>query len=109
MTSDKTLYQIIGVFPGSTPIEIRNAYWDQARVLHPDTGTGDTQAFTDLANAYKVLISEKTRSAYDKKLALTMTPCKKCNADGRRYSIKNVATVCATCQGVGYVRRVQQS
>jgi curved DNA-binding protein CbpA len=48
-----TLYQVLGVSPGASLIEIRDAYWEAARILHPDANPGNdtTDVFTDLANA----------------------------------------------------------
>lgn len=64
-------YVLLGVTPGATPEEIRQAYRLRARELHPDARPGDAEAeqrFKAVAEAYHVLSSPEARLAYDAQL-----------------------------------------
>jgi DnaJ-class molecular chaperone len=106
----KTYYEIIGVYPCATKLEIRDAYWDRARKMHPDMfpkASAEelfkiTTKFTRLTTAYSVLSDAKARAKYDHLLALKMRPCNKCRATGVRYNIHNRPAPCAECLGRGY-------
>jgi hypothetical protein len=50
----KTDHQILGIEPGSTAEEIREAYLNESRANHPDKG-GDTVTFQRIVAAYKRL------------------------------------------------------
>lgn len=54
IATGKTDHQILGVEPGSSEEEIREAYLSQSRVNHPDKG-GDTVTFQRVVAAYKRL------------------------------------------------------
>lgn len=58
-------YATLGVEPTATSEEIRAAFRERAKVLHPDAG-GDPEAFKLLAAAYEVLRDPPARSAYDR-------------------------------------------
>jgi|GEM_PF-2292176 len=49
-------YTLLGVQPGATKRDIKNAYRRQARKLHPDKG-GDAQAFQQMHDAYRRLLA----------------------------------------------------
>lgn len=49
-------YALLGIEPGATKREIKNAYRRQARKLHPDAG-GDEAAFKRMYAAYRHLLS----------------------------------------------------
>ena len=59
------LYKIMGVKESATQDQIKNAYRDKARKLHPDKG-GDNKEFGIIAKAYGVLSDPKRRDWYDK-------------------------------------------
>ena len=59
------LYKIMGVKKNATKDQIKNAYRDKARKLHPDKG-GDNKEFAIIARAYGVLSDPKRRDWYDK-------------------------------------------
>lgn len=66
-------YVILGVAPGATPEEIRQAYRLRARELHPDANPGDSDAeqrFKAVAEAYHVLSTPELRLAHDAQLHL---------------------------------------
>jgi|GEM_PF-6111833 curved DNA-binding protein CbpA len=63
-------YQQLGVHHTASPEEIRRAYWQRARQLHPDvTGSTDDRAIKALNQAYAVLSNPARRRAYDQQLA----------------------------------------
>ncbi len=53
--------------PSASPAEVTQAFRRKARLLHPDVpGTGDTQAFVAIKEAYDVLGNADRRAAYDR-------------------------------------------
>ena len=59
------LYKIMGVKKSATRDQIKNAYRDKARKLHPDKG-GANKDFAIIARAYGVLSDPERRDWYDK-------------------------------------------
>ena len=61
------LYARLGVSPSAEPDEIRAAFRQKARILHPDVpGTGDANAFVAARQAYDTLHNLHHRAAYDR-------------------------------------------
>ncbi|HEY2332336.1 MAG TPA: J domain-containing protein [Acidimicrobiales bacterium] len=73
----RTLYEILGVSNRASQDELRHAYRERARVLHPDhqqaRGTGSSDALgadmRELNAAWRVLRDPAGRAAYDRSLA----------------------------------------
>lgn len=64
-----SLYELLGVARSATEAEIKKAYYELARRLHPDKNQADPEAtakFQRLADAYRVLSNAKSRALYDK-------------------------------------------
>lgn len=61
-------YDTLGVARNATPADIRTAYRDAARRLHPDAG-GSAAAMQRLNAAWNVLRDPGRRAAYDRTLA----------------------------------------
>jgi len=61
----KVLYKTLKVDQKATPEQIKAAYRKQAKNHHPDQG-GNSHLFSEINQAYKVLISPEARAAYDK-------------------------------------------
>lgn len=55
---------IVGVERGASDKEIRKAYRELSKVMHPDRG-GDENAFKELSKAYKALTDEETRKNWE--------------------------------------------
>ncbi|MEZ0395013.1 MAG: DnaJ domain-containing protein [Anaerolineales bacterium] len=70
MPNQKDYYLVLGLPRNATPEEIRKAYFEAARRLHPDTNTapGETEFFLDVQEAYEVLSDAKKRAQYDASL-----------------------------------------
>ncbi|KAI5295263.1 hypothetical protein KEM52_001894 [Ascosphaera acerosa] len=69
MVVDTAYYDLLGVAPTATELEIKKAYKKQAIVNHPDKNPGDEEAnarFQAIGEAYQVLIDKDLRVAYDK-------------------------------------------
>lgn len=58
------LYEILGIKKTATPKKIKEAYRQQSKIHHPDTG-GDAQKFHLISKAYKILIDEAKKKRYD--------------------------------------------
>lgn len=107
----KSHYSVLGVDKGSDREEVRAAWQQKARELHPDRNleTSDVAAFAEASLAWAVLGDEKRRLAYDKELALLTSACAACKGEGRTWKQKGikarVATTCAGCEGSGRTER----
>jgi curved DNA-binding protein CbpA len=67
-----TLYEVLGLPPDADEAQIKAAYRDLARNLHPDVNEGNAASAERLAeinHAYEVLGDQRARSAYDLALA----------------------------------------
>jgi len=65
----KSLYAILGVAPDATPEEIKGAYRQRAKEVHPDCTGQDCALFRAVREAYEVLGDAQRRRAYDDELA----------------------------------------
>lgn len=66
--SGHNLYQLLKVRPDATAAEIRTAFRQLARELHPDHTQGDkskAERFAEIHAAYKTLSDERGRAQYD--------------------------------------------
>jgi DnaJ-class molecular chaperone len=63
----KNYYRILGVNSDATPDELRSAYRQRVKELHPDRHGQDSAPFLALQEAYETLIDPKLRGAYDSK------------------------------------------
>jgi Ca-activated chloride channel homolog len=67
MTKNQDYYSLLSIRRDATAEEIRQAYFDAARRLHPDRNVapGETELFIDIQEAYEVLSNPKKRARYD--------------------------------------------
>jgi Ca-activated chloride channel family protein len=67
MTNKEDFYTLLGLRRNASAEDIRQAYFEAARRLHPDKNTvpGDTEIFLDSQEAYEVLSNPKKRAKYD--------------------------------------------
>lgn len=61
---DSNLYGVLGLEKDASAKDIKRAYFDKAKVLHPDKG-GDPEAFKEIQRAYETLSDNEKRSFYD--------------------------------------------
>ncbi len=62
-------YELLGVSKRATPEELKRAYRQRARELHPDANAGDrvtAERFKEVARAYQVLSDPDQRARYDR-------------------------------------------
>ena len=63
----ENFYKVLGVRPNATLAEIKRAYRDKVKVLHPDI-SGDislNEAFSQVVQAYRVLSDARQRNIFD--------------------------------------------
>ena len=68
MGTDRTHYQVLGVSAEASIDEIRRAYRELMRAIHPDVNensAGGSQRMTEINLAWKTLSSPQLRRAYD--------------------------------------------
>ena len=65
-------YNVLGIPIDATPEEVRAAYFEAARHLHPDAnpGPGAKDQFLSIQQAYEVLRNDRRRAEYDASLPL---------------------------------------
>lgn len=70
MSSQNDFYALLGLRRDATDDEIRRAYFESARRLHPDKNLapGETELFLGVQEAYEVLSNPKKRARYDETL-----------------------------------------
>lgn len=68
-------YSILGISPNSTPAQIKMAYYNQAKVMHPDMQNPHQMkkapfSFSQLNSAYEVLSDPTQRKEYDQQIKI---------------------------------------
>jgi curved DNA-binding protein CbpA len=79
-----THYDVLGVKSSATPAQVRRAYYDKARQLHPDGHAGrpaveldaSRRAMQDVNEAWRILRDPSARAAYDRSLRSVPTPAR---------------------------------
>ena len=69
-SKDSNLYNRLGVSQSASVAEIKKAYRDAARRLHPDVNieAGATEHFLNVKEAFEILVDPDSRTAYDNDL-----------------------------------------
>ncbi|XP_074378008.1 chaperone protein dnaJ 11, chloroplastic-like [Apium graveolens] len=80
MSTNASLYDVLGIQMGASHREIKTAYRSLARVMHPDVvsskGKGDSsaEAFLQISAAYTTLSDAQKRAEYDLQILRTRLP-----------------------------------
>ena len=77
-------YAVLGVHAGASDAEIRSAYRERARQLHPDVDGGDADAMRRLNDAWTILGDPDRRAAFDASSVRVFRPDDVSDADGWR-------------------------
>lgn len=91
MSTNASLYDILGIQMGASNREIKTAYRSLARVMHPDAissnGQGDSsaEAFLQISAAYTTLSDAQKRAEYDLQILRTRSPYYSTPAVNSRY------------------------
>lgn len=65
----KDYYELLGLPRNASQSEIKSAYYEKAKTLHPDASrTSDSAAFQALSEAYQILSDKNKRDEYDRTL-----------------------------------------
>lgn len=71
---DLDYYEILGIDVDANDAEIKKAYWQLAKIHHPDKNPGDEknaeERFKTIINAYEVLIDKNKRRIYDRTIGV---------------------------------------
>lgn len=59
-------YAVLGITMDASLDDIRHAYRRMVKATHPDSGSGDTELFRTVQDAYTILSSPDLRDAYDR-------------------------------------------
>ncbi|XP_037050248.1 dnaJ homolog subfamily C member 30, mitochondrial isoform X2 [Bradysia coprophila] len=65
----KSHYDVLGLTPKATQVDVKAAYYNLSKVYHPDRNEGSADAaekFRDISDAYEILGNYKLRRLYDK-------------------------------------------
>src|SRR5438552_16506870 len=67
-TTDRDYYELLGVGRGASETEIKRAFRQLARELHPDVSEAPDadERFREVVEAYEVLSKSETRELYDR-------------------------------------------
>src|SRR5512133_2853561 len=76
MPREENYYTLLGLTRNATPDEIRMAYFEAARRLHPDTNADPSavEIFLQVQRAYEVLSNPDKKRIYDDNLPETDVP-----------------------------------
>ncbi|HBY06849.1 MAG TPA: hypothetical protein DEH22_03345 [Chloroflexi bacterium] len=92
MPRETDFYTRLGVDRNASPEDIRKAYRDAARQLHPDVNVeeGATELFLNIKQAYETLIDPQQRSAYDGKTPAPPPPPVRLNTVFSRPALSRI-------------------
>ena len=65
--TETNYYDVLGVDRSASPDDIRAAYKEKSRTMHPDKNNGDKEAFQKLNEANQVLSDPAQKAEYDRK------------------------------------------
>jgi curved DNA-binding protein CbpA len=88
----KDYYAMLSISEHSTPDQIKIAWREAAKKLHPDRG-GDPAVFSEISEAYDVLSNPNKKMAYD--LAFRATSSLRCRCGRAKLPGANLCTWCA--------------
>ena len=111
----ETLYDVLGIPPAASAVDIKNAYFAMAKLFHPDRFHREERsklrriqvAFTQIANAYETLKSNEARENYNYKMRKELEYREKRRAEG--LVNPNSAEERQTEQGLGSFEQAMEA
>lgn len=99
----KNLYAVLGVERDATLEQIRSAYRQLARQVHPDRAGGNAAHFRQAREAYETLSDDRRRAAYETARAAwlaerNLIDCLGCGITLAKYRVEGVGTRCPVCK-----------
>jgi hypothetical protein len=101
----RNLYEVLGLPPGADEGQIKAAYRELARRLHPDVNAADAtsaERLCEINHAYETLSDPRMRSAYDHALAWRRTEMRR---HYRLFAASTAVTFVVTLVAVSYLVR----
>lgn len=102
-------YKILGVHPGSSDDDIKDAHRRASRKYHPDRPGGDAEMFRKAQEAFKNIKDAAARRVLRTKLLGLCDPCSACNGKGYKNKSRGFTVVstepCDRCDHSGFVPR----
>ena len=103
-------WRVLGVHRQSTEDDVRTAYIELAKRLHPDVkgpAYRDTNLFPTVNEAYQILKDNKRQSIFIKDMIIRNRECTTCKGVGATYKSTSITSrtfkACSTCGGAGVI------
>lgn len=101
----QTHFEVLGLRPSATLDEIKEAYRNKMRAVHPDVSVGGDPI--PIRNAYEVISDTAARERYMKTLRMFHQACAQCNGTGDEHRsisfTKSEVIACSACGGRGFM------
>jgi curved DNA-binding protein CbpA len=80
----KTPFEALNLPPNASAATVKKRYYELAKLLHPDTATGDIEKFQEVSQAYEILSNPSRRALYTRAGVGWNTPAPSSPPPGQR-------------------------